>query len=393
MADNTKIQRIPLFKISVNQKFDRDLYYDDFLIHPRDTPITEEDMEIFRTWKIETPELRDSTITGPEGISALAGSALSDSLDIMQRDIADMREAEALHQQISNFVSTCYQTIRRQQRFTVGEPLNSLRQMIESIRRMDFSILRFQEFQTKGSYIEIHSVNSFILTVALANAAKMPQHRLMNLALSALLHEVGLIKFTNMIDRNKRLTPQEFQLQKSHVHEGLNMLKQYNFPSEVAEGILQHHERLDGSGYPYGVANNEILDFGRYIGLVCSYVAMTTDQQFRESRMAHSALLTLMKGANIHYDAELVKLLVRLLSLYPVGSYVSLNNGAIGRVLRNNERDPRLPLIQVVLDSNRKLIKESTVIQTNDKIRVAQPLSYKGIAPIIAKLQSQQSQK
>ncbi|MEM9424845.1 MAG: hypothetical protein AAF975_08680, partial [Spirochaetota bacterium] len=132
-------------------------------------------------------------------------------------------------------------------------------------------------------------------------------------------------------------------------------------------------------------------DSGRYLGLVCSYVAMTGDQRSREPRLAHTVILTLLKGANIHYDPDLVRILVQLLSLYPVGSYVALSNGAIGRVLQNNQKDPRLPIIQIILDTKYRFVSKSTVIETNEDIRVSQAIPYKKIAPLIERLKKTKS--
>ena len=390
MTDNQKIETIPLLKISVAQKFHNDLYHDGFLVHPKDTPITDEDLEVFSLWKIRSFELRgNAEECAPDDDFAI--SALNDSIHIIQQDMSDMRQAQALYQKICDFVKESYYTINKQVRFPVGEPLATVKQFMESIRHIGSPILRFQEFHTEADYIELHSTNSFILTVALGNAAKMPQHRLLNLGLSALFHEVGLIKFAKLINKSKNFSSQEFELQKIHVQEAINLLKVYNFPYEVLEGISQHHERLDGSGYPNGLVYSEISDFGRYIGLICSYIAMTTDQKFRESQLAHTAILALLKGAKVHYDGELVRLLVQLLSLYPVGSYVALCNGKIGRVFRNNQKNPRMPIVQILFDENYQPISRSTLIQTNNKICVNKPIPYKKMAPLIAKLEKKKS--
>ncbi|MEM9424193.1 MAG: HD domain-containing phosphohydrolase, partial [Spirochaetota bacterium] len=249
MTDNRKLERIPLLKISVAQKFHYDLYSRDFFLHPKDTPITENDLKAFRLWQVETldPVDNDNTVQRVE-----FDTALDDSLSIMQQDIMNMHQAQELHQEICDFVTASYQTVFKQLRFHTGEPMASIKQFIEQIRRMGFSILRFQEFQTEGGYVENHAVNSFILTVALGNAAKIPQHRLINLALAAMFHEVGLVKFADLVGGGRTLSVEEFHLQKSHVQDSVDLLEAYDFAPEVMTGILQHHERLDGSGYPHG---------------------------------------------------------------------------------------------------------------------------------------------
>ncbi len=387
MTGNQKIERIPLFKISVAQKFHNDLYYDGFLVHPKDTPIADEDLEVFKLWKVRSLELRGNTGENSEAPDDdFAISTLNDSIHIIQQDINDMKQAQVLYQEICDFVVESYHVINRQLPFPAGVLFGKVKKFMENIRHIGLPILRFQEFHTEVDYIELHSTNSFILTVALGNAAKMPQYRLLNLGLSALFHEVGLMKFANLINQSKNFSLQEFDLQKIHVQEAISLLKVYNLPYEVLEGISQHHERLDGSGYPNGLVNSEISDFGRYLGLVCSYIAMTTDQKFFESQLAHTAILNLLKGAKVHYDAELVRLLVQLLSLYPVGSYVALNSGKIGRVFRNNQKNPRMPVVQILFDENYQPISRSILIQTNDKIRVNKPIHYKKMAPFLAKL-------
>ncbi len=384
MADNSKPKRITLSQISARRSLEGDLYCDDFLLHPRNIAIREEDLEIFKAWQIKEFELCGASadsIKDPD----MATSALSNGLDIMQQDIADMQQAQELHRAICNFITGSYQTVNKQQRFAPEEPAHTVKCLIESVRRTGSPILRFQEFQVAGSPIELCAVNSFILTVALAHAAKMPQHRLLNLAIAAVFHKVGMVKYANLFHKDHPLTNKEFEQQKAHVREGLDLLNPYDFSLEVIEGIAHHHERLDGSGYPRGLAAAEISSFGRYLGLVTSYVDMTVEQKFRKSHLPHSVLLTILKGAKVLYDADLVRLLVQLLSLYPVGSYVILSNGATGRVLRNNPQNPRLPVVQLLLGPDQKPVN-GTVIQTNEKIQVARPVSYKKIASVIQKL-------
>ena len=377
MADNTKIERIPLSKISVEQKFDGDLYWDGFLLHPASIALSKEDLNVFQNWKIAEFELRNRQNQDTFKDPLVKAAILEGSAQIIEQDAPAMKEAQRLHTEICGFVQHCHQTVINQKPFPAEQPIQKLKQYIESIRSMGASILRLGELESNAGYIEVHSANSLILAVMLGNFARLPQHRLLNLALAALFHEVGLNPFLPIMEQKGPLSSREFELQKQHVESAQKLLRPYNLPTEVLETILHHHEHLDGSGYPHGSSQNEISELGCYLGLVCSYVGMTCARKFQSPRLPHVAMTNLLREAKTFYNFQLVRFLLLMLSLYPVGSGVCLSNGTIGKVLRANPKDPRLPVVQILLDAQHGFLEQSIIVQTNEKLQIERPVPYK----------------
>ena len=384
MTDNKKIERIPVSKISTNKKFNRDLYYEDFLLHPVNVPITQDDLNVLRLWQVE-----ELVLSGNENHSDNMNMAiLKKDRRQVKLDTHQIKQAQELYDRICNFVTSSYQIISKQVRFPLGEPLKTVKQFIQEIHSIIFSLLRFQEFQVtpEQGAIEIHVAQSFILTMALAYEVKMPQHKLLNLGLAAMFHEVGLMKFIdNSQQPNCHIQLEQLHSQKEHVRETINLLKAYNLPAEAIEGIAEHHECLDGSGYPNNLVDKQISNLGRYLSLVCSYISITT-QIIEQGHLPHTAILAFLKTKVCH-DADLIKVLVQLISLYPISSYVVLNNKTIGRVIRSNPKDPRKPIVEVLLNAHQKSVRPNMIIQTNEEISVERPISSKELAAIMKPLE------
>ena len=380
MADNTKLERIPLSQISVEQKLDGDLYWDDFFLHPATIAFSKDDLEAFQHWKIAEFELRNRQIRRNLKDPIVMAAMLKDSSQVIEEEAQTIKQAQHLHAEICHFVGHCHHMVLKQTPFIPGEPVGKLKHFIESIRSMGAALLHFGEFQTDEPYLDIHSANSLILAVVLGNSAKLPHHRLLNLALAALFHEVGLGQFLHSMEQKGPLPAREFELQKQHVKNGMNLLKPYNLPTEAMETILRHHEHLDGSGYPNGVSQGEISESSGYLGMICSYVGMTCARKFQAPRLPHVAMTNLLREAKSSYNLRMVHSLLLLLSLYPLGSGVCLNNGTIGKVLRANPKDPKLPVVQIILDTEGELLEQSIVVQTNDKLQIQRPMPYSIIA-------------
>lgn len=384
MADNTKIERIALSKIFVEQKFDGDLYWDDFFLHPAAIACSQGDIDVFHNWKIAEFALRNRQTRKNLKDPAVMAAMLKNSAQIIEDDRQTMQQAQRLHTEICHFVGHCHQLVLKQTPFVPGEPVEKLKHFIESIRSMGASILRFGELQTgRESYVEIHSANSLILAVMLGNYAKLPHHRLLNLVLAALFHEVGLHRFVQAMAGKGQLSNREFEAQKQHVESGCKLLKPYNLPTESLEIILHHHEHLDGSGYPHGIGQNEISDLSCYLSLVCSYIGMTC-RRFQKPSLPYVAMTTLLREARSFHNLGMVHSLLLLLSLYPVSSGVCLNNGTIGKVLRANPKDPKLPVVQILLDAEGELLEQSIIVQTNEQLHIERAVPYSAIARKIA---------
>ena len=236
-------------------------------------------------------------------------------------------------------------------------------------------LIEMQKYCSPTNYLVMHSLRSSIFAIIIGVQLKMPPHRLIELGAACLLHEIGMF----------RLPPQYYMYDAPLSEEGkkalfthpvlsYNILKTSSFSLPICLGALEHHERENGLGYPRGLTKEKISMYGKIIAVACSYEAATSPRPYKEAQDASSGIVEMIKNTNNQYDETILKALLFSLSFYPVGMYVHLSNGKIGKVIDVNPDDPRFPIIQ--LYGQRKSSGDPVIIQTKaDSTMIKRPLS------------------
>ncbi|MBY9077843.1 HD-GYP domain-containing protein [Paenibacillus sp. HN-1] len=170
-----------------------------------------------------------------------------------------------------------------------------------------------KQVQNKDNYTYQHSARVQKFCIMLARMLKMSKDQLEDLYYAAAFHDVGKIHTPEeILNKEGRLTPEEFDIVKRHSYDGYVMVKELHY-NNICIIILQHHERLDGSGYPYGIKEDEIMLEAKIIGIADTFDAMTSDRPYRKGLPAEVAMDELRRLSGIHYDAELVRLFEKAL--------------------------------------------------------------------------------
>lgn len=160
-----------------------------------------------------------------------------------------------------------------------------------------------------------HNVNVAVLSLFLGRALHFSQHQLLDLTLAALLHDIGKTKIDQaVLNKEGSLDWNEYLLVQKHAKEGVAMAKQMGIKkSAVLEAILYHHEKLDGSGYPAGLAGNQIPLFAQIIGICDVFDALSTQRTFRERYSSYDALMLMLRDMPHHFNVQYIQKLISLL--------------------------------------------------------------------------------
>jgi HD-GYP domain-containing protein (c-di-GMP phosphodiesterase class II) len=206
-----------------------------------------------------------------------------------------------------------------------------------------------------------NALNVCVFATKLAMAeGSFNSNDLMTLGLGALLHDVGSVHLPlQLLEKKAKLTPNEFMEIQKHAEFGYQLLKdQIGLPHIAAQCALQHHERMNGSGYPYGLIGDEIHPYARWIGMLDSYDAMIHPRAYRQALPPHHALEILYANAGTLYDINMVRLFRNNVAIFPLGLSVSLSTGEKGIVSRMNPNSMQRPVVRVLRNAAGTELKE-----------------------------------
>lgn len=165
--------------------------------------------------------------------------------------------------------------------------------------------------ETKDVYTRGHSERVSAASVLIARAIGMREDRVHSLRYAGMLHDVGKLGVpTRVLQKNGRLTEGEFAAIQRHPMQGLEIVREIEFLDEAMAGIMHHHERLDGLGYPMGLAGDQIPEFARVIAVADAFDSMTTTRSYRGARSVEEAMAELQRCAGTQFDPQMVAALI-----------------------------------------------------------------------------------
>ncbi|MCY9546952.1 HD-GYP domain-containing protein [Lysinibacillus xylanilyticus] len=206
-------------------------------------------------------------------------------------------------------------------------------------------------------YLYQHSFQVTLYSIAIAKELGYSAEDLRLIAIGALLHDIGkLMVPKEILTKPDRLSCEEFETMKQHTRYGFDLLRNlHSISLIVAHCAFQHHERIDGSGYPRGLVDFEIHPFAKIIGVADVFDAVTTSRVYREKMLPSQGLAILEAGAGTIYDARIVDALKRSVVHYPKGVILKLSDGRRGIVSRQNTLNAALPWIRIFEEQNQIL--------------------------------------
>ncbi|WP_064092877.1 HD-GYP domain-containing protein [Rossellomorea aquimaris] len=210
---------------------------------------------------------------------------------------------------------------------------------------------------TYDSYIFHHSFNVTLYTLSIGLELNLSTKQLEQLGVGAILHDVGKMLIPeDILLKPGKLTEEEFAEIKKHSQHGYDILRQLHTVSlTVAHCAYQHHERLDGSGYPRGLRGEDIHPFAKIIAVADVFDAMTSNRVYRKAMLPHQALEVLYAGAGSLFDTNVIEAFRRSVAIYPIGMVVELNDGKKGIVTEQNKGLTDRPIIRIIEEQGQEV--------------------------------------
>jgi putative nucleotidyltransferase with HDIG domain len=231
--------------------------------------------------------------------------------------------------------------------------------MTDSVFRNPDALSSLSRLKRFDEYTFYHSVNTALLAMSLGQSLGFDRSALHLAGVGTLLHDIGKTKIPlEILNKPGRFEIHEMEIMKQHVLRGVEVLASTTGLGEsYIQPALEHHERVNGAGYPYRRAKKDISQFGLITAVVDIYDAMTSDRCYHKGRPAHEILQLLYRlSLEGHLDSTLVQRFIQIVGVYPVGSIVELNTGETGIVKQVNHHAPLAPVVFLVKSAGNTLL-------------------------------------
>lgn len=224
--------------------------------------------------------------------------------------------------------------------------------ILEDMSSQEDPMIMLADMHTADNYLYVHSLNVCLYTLVLGIAHGYSKQELRVIGLGSLLHDIGKTQIpVKIVQKPGMLSEEEFRHMQAHTEIGYRMLKdEPNIPLLAAHCALQHHERIDGSGYPRGLTGPQIHEYAKWLGVADSYDAMTSNRIYKKAMLPHQAVEALYVGSGTLYEQKQLELFRDRVAIYPLGLTVKLSTGESGVVVKIDPGTPHRPVVRVFTD-------------------------------------------
>ena len=229
-----------------------------------------------------------------------------------------------------------------------------INKIVEELMFKKDILVNMMDIRSRDNHTFAHSVNVCVLSTVLGKVMHLDSEKLETLAIGALLHDIGMVHLPpNLLNNIEELTPSEKEQVKTHTTLGFEDLrKRKEFSLVVAHIAFQHHEHINGTGYPRQLKEGEIHPLAQIVAIADLYDKLTSDHSELKRVMPHEACEVLMGLVGKVFPLEPIRMFLRNIAAYPTGITVRLNTGEIGVVVDQNPSIPARPVVRVYDDTD-----------------------------------------
>lgn len=204
------------------------------------------------------------------------------------------------------------------------------------------------DIKSMDNYTYAHSVNVAVISIIIGISLHLPKTELINLCIGALIHDIGKSFIPKeILQKPEKLTSEEYDIIKNHPRLGYEFLGR-NLSSHIKLIVLQHHERIDGLGYPNNILGEKISHLARIVSIADVYDALTSDRPYKRAMCPSDALEYLMSNTGTLFDYDIINTFCKIIIPFPQGTIVSLSNGDIGIVEETITNYPLRPMVKII---------------------------------------------
>ena len=222
--------------------------------------------------------------------------------------------------------------------------------LVTNIKRNKGITVGISDLQTYDENTYLHSLSVTIISIAIGTELELNKEQLCNLGVCAMLHDIGKVEIPiEIISKPAKLTKDEYEIVKTHASLGGNyIIENKEINNEIYLGVISHHEKFDGTGYPNGLKEKQIPLFGRIITVSDVYDALTANRPYRNPVKPLEAVEYIMGGVGTSFDYDIVKAFLKRIEPYPIGARVRLSDGRNAEIIKRNHNYPLRPILKII---------------------------------------------
>ncbi|MBI9102244.1 MAG: HD-GYP domain-containing protein [Spirochaetales bacterium] len=369
------MKSISIDEIKPGMAFSRDVFIEeDSLLAPAKMPIKERDLDRARGWGI--------TEVQTDGVEYRADSEVKSSVSGNGHGPDTEKIRSHYNTTVINLLTlfTAFEAKKK----TEGKSYTNLLDVVFPLILKDPEAWLNYALEAKRDVNNPaqNAVNTMIYCMAIAEKTTFSDKEKLDLAMAALLHDIGMLKIPDSIKRkNGKLTNDELVKMKTHTILTYRFItSELGFEDALGRIALLHHERWDGKGYPRQLAKKQIPLAARILSVADAFEAMIKDTPYRDSMIGYTAVRQILNDNSRRFDADIIKVFIKSMGIYPVGSYVILNDGAVGVVSKIHANAPLRPVIRVLMTGKGEKVQNMNVnLLEHSESFIARPFNPKEI--------------
>ncbi|MEK6796804.1 MAG: HD-GYP domain-containing protein [Spirochaetota bacterium] len=261
-----------------------------------------------------------------------------------------------------------FQKVRGDGKLDFKSMKDEINALIAEIYKNQQAFLNLSVIKNASHYTYQHSVDVSSLAVLVGKSMNLHYTEVALLGFGGLMHDIGLSTIpAEILEKKGKLTESEREKVKQHPLDGYNRIVKQDVDPKVSQVVLQHHEWINGNGYPSKAAGASIMTVSKVIAICDVYSALVTNDRYRPPFPPYKAVQMIMGEAGSHFDMNIAKAFQQVMGLYPNGSMVRLADGTTARVIDQNPGALLYPIVQVVKDKDGKTANGVEIIDIKEK--------------------------
>ncbi|MCP3673514.1 MAG: HD-GYP domain-containing protein, partial [Gammaproteobacteria bacterium] len=267
----------------------------------------------------------------------------------------ELKNVRIPYKNLSNTVKEMMQSLKLNKKLDLVAIKTTLKPMVNSIIRNPDALLWLTRLRQLDEYNYSHALGCSIWAMSLGRQLGFNRNDIESLGLGGLLIDVGKTRISKKILTKKgMLTDEEFAAIKGHVQHGMDMInKESDINYKVRNMVESHHERVDGSGYPNALTNENSPLFGKIAAIVDCYDAITSDRCYAKPLSSQQAVKKLYEWRDKEFHSELVEEFIQAIGMFPAGTLVELSTGEVAVVISESRTRRLRPKVMILLNADK----------------------------------------